>query len=108
MLRGAQAAGNLHTGLTCPSLVVPFHGSLQVQTLCASDASALDLLHFAAAPGSWLDSLVFLQANLKIRQRAYDSLTLENRNVDQLEIALAELEGTQLRAEDYVQAYEER
>lgn len=77
-----------------------------METLCASDASALDLLHFTAAPGSWLDSLVFLKANLKVRQRAYASLHLERMEAGQLEFALTELARTQLRAEDYVQAFE--
>jgi len=106
VLRGAQPAGDVHAGLTCSRLVVPSQKPFQVETLCASDASALDLLHFAAVPGSWLDSLAFLQANLKVRQRAYDSLNLERMQAPQLELALAELERTQLRSEDYVQAFE--
>ncbi len=104
VLRGSAASGDVGAGLNRECLIVT--GPFQIDSLLASRASALDLIHFAGLPGSWLDNLAMLSANLQVRTRALASLEPAGLEPTHLKKLQAELARSQWKPEDYVQAYE--
>lgn len=104
VLRGSPARGDVRPGLRRDCLVVS--GPFQVGTLLASPPAPLDLLHFAGLPGSWLDNLSLLSANLQVRAAAMAALKPADLTPAQLGGLQAELARTQWKPEDYVKAFE--
>lgn len=104
VLRGSPARKDVSAGLNRECLVVT--GPFQVDALLASPARPLELLHFAGLPGSWLNNLTLLSANLRVRAAALAALDPSGLDPAQLKKMQAELARSQWKPEDYVQAYE--
>ena len=104
VLQGQPARGDLRPGLNRDCLLI--NGPFQIDLLLASRSGALDLIHFASLPGSWLDNLGTLSANLRVRSAALAALPLSKLSPPELKALRDELARSQWKAEDYVQAYE--